>query len=78
MSMLAEPPDTYAHHVRITVAELKKLLLNWPETDEHGNPCEVWIGSADGYSNQAKECHPLNARTSEDGINVTADLIIEF
>ncbi len=32
----------------MTVAELKAMVRDWPETDQNGDPCEVWIGRADG------------------------------
>ena len=42
----------------MTVANLKKLLADWPETDEDGNSCEVWLCGANGLSNQAKRAIP--------------------
>ena len=60
----------------MTVAELKRLIADWPETDEYGDPCEVWLGDGNGLSNQAKEASPLNMRESEGGEKKWADLIL--
>jgi len=49
----------------LTVAELKELIKDWPETDEHGEPCEVWLGDASGLSNVAVEAVPLNYRKAD-------------
>ena len=61
----------------MTVAELKELVKDWPETDEYGKPCEVWLCGADGLSNQARHAGPLNMRRSEDGTKLWADLMFE-
>ena len=34
----------------MTVKELKKILENWPETDDEGNPTEVWIETGEMLS----------------------------
>ena len=52
----------------ITVAELKALVKDLPETDEFGDPYEVWIGNEQGTSNVAKEIWPLNE----------GDILIEY
>jgi hypothetical protein len=57
----------------MTVRELKELILDWPETDENGDPCEVWLCDGKGISNQAKKASSLNARESEDGSKKWAD-----
>ena len=44
----------------ITIAELKALVKDLPETDEFGDPYEVWIGNEEGTSNVAKSIWPLN------------------
>ena len=57
----------------VTVAELKKWLEGCPDTNSYtGNPCEVWVGSGDGLSNQCVELCPLNKR--EEG----HDIILEI
>lgn len=61
----------------MTVAELKYMIRDWPETDEYGDPCEVWLCGADGLSNQARHATPLNKRRSEDGSKVWADFMLE-
>jgi hypothetical protein len=62
----------------MTVAELKRLLADWPEVDEHGEDCEVWIVSRDGTSNVVHEAWPLNRRESEDGTKRWADLCLKL
>lgn len=48
----------------MTVAELKQLIVNWSDTDDCGNPCEVWIGdNRTGLSNVVKEACSLNSRS---------------
>ena len=47
-------------HNGMTVAELKKRIADWPETDQYGEPTEVWIETGDGESNQVKSIWPLN------------------
>lgn len=61
----------------MTVTDLKKAIKDWPEVDEHGDPCEVWIGTREGTSNQAHSIWPLNKRKSEDGGKEWADIILE-
>ncbi len=61
----------------MTVAELKKLVRDWPETDEYGDPCEVWLCDARGLSNQAKRAGALNRRQNDDGSKLWADFILE-
>lgn len=66
----------YRYENGMTVAELKRLIADWPETDEHGDPCEVWLGDGHGLSSQAKEAGPLNSRESEDGSKKWADFML--
>ena len=76
----AAPSDLNADHYfpdGMTVAELKELVRKWPETDEYGDPCEVWLGDAQGLSNQAKRAGALNRRQNEDGSKIWADFILE-
>lgn len=56
----------------MTVAELKAMVHDWPETDEYGEPCEVWLCDGQGFSNQARTATPLNKRQSEDGTKLWA------
>ncbi len=63
----------------MTVADLKEAIKDWPETDEHGDPCEVWICcDSGGMSNIAKSITPLNARGGGDGNPKSADLLIGY
>lgn len=57
----------------MTVAELKRVVADWSETDEYGEPCEVWLGDGICRSNQAIEISPLNMRQNEDGTKAWAD-----
>ena len=60
----------------MTVAELKALVRDWPETNEYGEPCEVWLCDERGLSNQARMSTPLNMRQSEDGTKLWADFML--
>lgn len=61
----------------LTVAELKKILAEWPEVDGNGEPTHVWISNeATGVSNTVSEVSPLNRRQSDDGTHVWADLFL--
>lgn len=60
----------------MTVAELKAMVRDWPETDECGEPCEVWLCDGHGLSNQARMATPLNMRQSEDGTKLWADFML--
>lgn len=59
----------------MTVAELKAILAEWPDTRPDGTPCEVWLGDRRNLSNQVKELSPLNAQRDKGG-TMTADLIL--
>jgi hypothetical protein len=61
----------------LTVAELKRLVADWPEVDEHGDPFAVWLGCGHGTSNVVTEVWPLNGRENEDGTKRWADLLLE-
>lgn len=52
----------------ITVAELKALVKDLPETDKNGDPYGVWIGNKESASNAALEICPLNQ----------GDILIEY
>ena len=60
----------------MTVADLKELIRDWPEVDENGEPCEVWLCDSSGMSNQARMATPLNMRSSEDGKKAWADFML--
>jgi hypothetical protein len=61
----------------MTVAELKAMVRDWPETDEYGEPCEVWLSDSKGLSNPVIAATPLNMRRSEDGSKVWADFMLK-
>jgi hypothetical protein len=58
----------------LTVAELKQIVADWPDTDPQGNPCEVWIEHY-GLSNQVLGVSRLNFR--KEGDAAWADLLLE-
>lgn len=60
----------------LTVAELKRIISDWSEINEDGEPCKVWLGDGRGLSNEVKEVTPLNLRRSEDGTKKWADIIL--
>lgn len=62
----------------MTVAELKELVREWPETDEFGDPCEVWLCDQSGLSNQARMLTPLNLRVSSCRQAASADLMLGY
>lgn len=46
--------------IRLKVRELKKILADWPETDEDGELTEVWIETGKNMSSAVVEVLPLN------------------
>ncbi len=60
----------------LSVKQLKELIKDWPETNQDGEPTEVWMALEDGSSKPVSEIAPLNVREDDSG-NVTADLIFE-
>lgn len=58
----------------LTVAELKRHIADWPETDANGDPTEVWIETGDSISGPCVAVELLNLRTKEDGSS-TSDLL---
>lgn len=60
----------------MTFTDLKKLIANWPEFDEFGEPCEVWLGFGGGLSSVATGACRLNSRVSEDDSTKWADLLL--
>lgn len=55
----------------LTVKELKELLTDWPETNEDGEPTEVWIETERGLSSIVTKVWPLNKREH------STDLLLE-
>jgi hypothetical protein len=62
----------------LTVKELKELMKDWPEEDEFGEPCEVWLETSDGHSNIVKHVIPLNRRVFDDNVTFSADLLLGY
>jgi hypothetical protein len=60
----------------LTVKELKELVKDWPEVDEFGEPCEVWVETSQGYSNVVKSVTTLNKRVFDDNVTFSADLLL--
>ena len=58
----------------MTVIDLKRLVADWPETNEYGEPSEVWLTNGNGVFNQAKAIIPLGIRYR--GSEVSADLML--
>jgi len=46
----------------LTVAELKRVLEAWPDTDNYGLPTEVWIETGENLSSPVNSIWPLNAQ----------------
>lgn len=46
----------------LTVKELKEIIADWAETDEDGEPTEVWIETGWCLSSVVIEVTPLNKR----------------
>lgn len=44
----------------LTIRQLKDWLASIPDTDEHGEPREVWIKTGFSSSSQVKRLIPLN------------------
>jgi len=44
----------------VKIKDLKEFLANMPDTDDNGEPAEVWIGTGMGLSNEAVELITLN------------------
>lgn len=72
-----EPDITpnFQNKTGITVSELKKIVNNWPETNNYGDSTEVWIETGAGLSSQCVGIDPLNWRT-ENGVE-WADLFLK-
>ena len=61
----------------MTVADLKRIVAEWPETAEDGEPCKVWLSDVSGTSNPVHEARPLDKRQSQDGTRHWADLLLQ-
>lgn len=59
----------------MTVRELKEMIKDWPETNNLGEDCEVWIETGKNLSSPVTTAGPLNLREDEDG-NISADFIL--
>ena len=46
----------------LTVKELKEMIKDWPETNEHGQLTEVWIETDWNTSGVVTEIQPLTMR----------------
>jgi hypothetical protein len=55
----------------LTVKELKEMIKDWPETNEHGQLTEVWVETDWSTSSVVTEIQPLNMRGD------VADLILK-
>ncbi len=60
----------------LTIAELKDIIKDLPETNEYGEPCTVWIRSNNGLSNLVREVSPLNKRYNDDRTEWWSDLFL--
>lgn len=67
--------QNYSNKKGITVAELKKVVAEWPETDDYGEPREVWLCTGVHLSSPVKHLQILNRRVHEDD-TVSSDLLI--
>lgn len=59
----------------VTVAELKKHIAAWPETDAMGEPTEVWLETGHQLSSPCMSIELLNYRMRDDGTH-TSDLLL--
>jgi hypothetical protein len=59
----------------VTVAELKRHIANWPETDAMGEPTQIWIETGEMLSSPCMTIELLNYRIKEDG-SPTSDLLL--
>lgn len=73
------PPSGCLHplvsRLGVTVAELKRHIASWPETDAMGEPTEVWIETGEMLSSPCMTVELLNYRIREDG-SPTSDLLL--
>lgn len=57
----------------LTIRQLKDWLSNIPDTDEYGEPREVWIQTGFCASSQVKRLVPLNWNPSSCDIVLESD-----
>jgi len=60
----------------MTVRELKEMIKDWPETNNFGEDCEVWIETGFASSSPVIRAGALNLREDDDG-NPSADFLLE-
>ena len=71
------PLDKIVIPMGMTVKELKKAIINWPETNEYtGEDCEVWLTTGVNLSSPVVGITPLNKRKDDNG-NISADILFE-
>lgn len=58
----------------LTVKQLKGIIKDWPETNDMGEPCEVWMETGRGLSSPVSTVWPLNKRVADQGAHV-ADIL---
>ena len=76
-------PETQSRHsvqrivsrMGVTVAELKKHIESWPETDAMGEPTEVWLETGHQLSSPCMSVELLNCRMRDDGTQ-TSDMLL--
>lgn len=74
MDTVPDGVETEGGHC-LTVAQLKALVRDWPETNRDGEPTEVWIETGWCLSSPVTSARPLNLRDQHGG-GTTADIIL--
>jgi hypothetical protein len=59
----------------MTIAELKAIIANWPETNQDGEPTEVWVETGNGLSSLCETLNRLNERKDRNGA-IVYDLLL--
>lgn len=59
----------------MTITKLKAIIADWPETNQDGEPTEVWIETGIGLSSLVETLHKLNERTDRNG-NLVSDVLL--
>jgi hypothetical protein len=63
VQIMMEDKMIYEFPNGMTVKELKEVIKQWPEVDEHtGEDCEVWITTGKNLSSPVICVYPLNLR----------------
>lgn len=65
----------FENKMGMTVSELKRIINEWPETNNYGDPTEVWIETGFQLSSPCVSLDPLNLRV-ENGVE-WADLLLK-